>query len=109
MLITDRRSLATEASAPFSEPLISTEIALSGCSVEVDRGLVHFVSWTLTRVGADYPAERRIVARSAMSIESARDLWSDLGALLRVDGAHRPGAYQLEVASAQLRDTAMDN
>jgi hypothetical protein len=103
-----RHSRSTEE-APFSEPLIVTDCTVTGCAIDVDRGLVRFTWWTLTRTGSYDEAERRIILRTTMSVEAARDLWKDLGAALRVEGAHHPGAYQLEVASAQFRDAAMDN
>ena len=68
---------------------------------------MRFTWWTLTRTGSYDPAERRIILRTTMSVEAARELWRDLGASLRVDEAHHLGA--LEVASAQFRDAAMDN
>ena len=67
---------------------------------------MRFVGWTLAKTGHD-PAERRVVARLAVSIDAAREIWADLADALGEEGGY--GDRRHEVAAAQVRDRALDN
>lgn len=70
-----RQNEMTEATdLPLTEPLIVPVLSVSGFDLRTDDHIMHFVGWVATPAvaGDGTSAERRIVMRFDMSIDSVR-------------------------------------
>lgn len=63
----------------FTEPIIVTEMVVTGYSLEFLPNAVRFTGWNqVTLPGEDGIRENRIVVRMIISIETARELLASL-------------------------------
>ncbi len=75
---------ATES--PLTEPLIAQCLYCTGAGIERVAHAIQFIFWTHTPPLSDDPGERRIAARIAMPLDSARVFAREIAAALRQSG-----------------------